>query len=636
MPSETAPSEAVDRAGLLSLVAGTLLVLSIIAVGLNALASRRNDRDVRIATSLSARAEAVLSAMKDLETGERGFLLTGEEKFLEPYHWGLDSVAAEFPPDLPAAEDLPELRRLVQIKQGVAARAIDARRTGGMEAGLPLVVSGEDKATMDAVRVRVKQVRDESDARADRITRQQHLRDAVVTALSSVVSLAACTWFAWLAISRRKRERETDALLQAVLENAPVGLGFFDGGLRVRHANKTLLEMTGTNKVSGHAVRGNAASEIFSHVDRNLQDQLASVVQQRWSIPDVEVEVADAGHDEAPSRYLLASLYPLRPVTQRSVRWLDRFKTRTPNGQAERAGVGLVITDITERKRSEAAIEAARDAAEAANQAKSAFIANMSHELRTPLSAIIGYSEMLQEEIADSQGSAVAGLGFGQDVAKIESNARHLLGLINDVLDLSKVESGKMELFTEAFDVASAVQEVAATVQSLVEKKSNRIEVVASNDLGVMNSDLVKLRQILFNLLSNAAKFTEGGSITLKVSAQETGEGPTGRWFVFDVTDTGIGMTREQLSKLFQRFQQADASTTRKFGGTGLGLSLVKVFASMLGGSVGVGKHARRGNDLQRPLAGADSSRTARDSGGGSGPERTIELARPDGECSYP
>ena len=247
------------------------------------------------------------------------------------------------------------------------------------------------------------------------------------------------------------------------------------------------------------------------------------------------------------------------------------------------------MQDVTERKRFEAELVAAKDAAEEAraaaeeaNRAKSTFIANMSHELRTPLSAIIGYTEMLQEEAGDGVGAE----DMLPDLQKIEANARHLLGLINDVLDLSKIESGKMEVYAEGFDAEAMVRETADTVRSLMEKKGNELVVRVAPGLGAVHSDVVKIRQVLLNLLSNAAKFTEGGTVTLSA---ERDSGPDGReWLVFRVADTGIGMTEEQLGKLFQRFQQADASTTRRFGGTGLGLALTKAFSTMLGGDVDV------------------------------------------------
>ena len=252
-------------------------------------------------------------------------------------------------------------------------------------------------------------------------------------------------------------------------------------------------------------------------------------------------------------------------------------------------GLFCPTRDTTAQIMIEREIVAAKALAEEANLAKSTFIANMSHELRTPLSAIIGYSEMLQEEIAEGTPSdELAG-----DIAKIENNARHLLGLINDVLDLSKVESGKMEVFAEVFSVDEMVRGLAGTVESLMGKKRNRLVLELDPSLGSMHSDLTKVRQMLLNLLSNAAKFTADGTITLTVSRHGVDPEGTVR---FAVRDTGIGMTAEQLSRLFQRFIQADASTTRRFGGTGLGLSLTKALADMLGGTVTATSVEREGS----------------------------------------
>ncbi len=246
------------------------------------------------------------------------------------------------------------------------------------------------------------------------------------------------------------------------------------------------------------------------------------------------------------------------------------------------AGLFCPCAETTEQMLAERDLAAARDLAEEANVAKSTFIANMSHELRTPLSAIIGYSEMLIEDLSEG-GDPEALVG---DMRKIETNARHLLGLINDVLDLSKIESGKMEVFAEAFDTADVVREVAGTVRSLVDKKGNSLTLDVGDALGSMHTDVTKLRQILLNLLSNAAKFTEGGTITL-TATRIGGAGPEA-WLAFRVSDTGLGMSEQQLGRLFLRFSQADASTTRKFGGTGLGLSLTKAFSLMLGGDIAV------------------------------------------------
>ena len=207
----------------------------------------------------------------------------------------------------------------------------------------------------------------------------------------------------------------------------------------------------------------------------------------------------------------------------------------------------------------------------------------MSHELRTPLSAVIGYSEMLEEEMEDLGEPHLI-----EDLKKIESNARHLLSLINDVLDLSKIEANRMTSYAEDFDVAAIAREAAGTVDALVQRKNNTLALELDDNLGNMHSDVVKLRQCLFNLISNAAKFTENGRITLKASRVDD-------WLTFSVTDTGIGMTEEQLGRLFQRFSQADESTTRNFGGTGLGLALTRAFCRLLGGEISVTSKAGEG-----------------------------------------
>jgi signal transduction histidine kinase/DNA-binding response OmpR family regulator len=230
----------------------------------------------------------------------------------------------------------------------------------------------------------------------------------------------------------------------------------------------------------------------------------------------------------------------------------------------------------------------ARDAALEASVTKSTFLANMSHELRTPLNAIIGYSEMLQEEARDDGPEA-----FVSDLDKILTSGRYLLELINGVLDLSKIEAGKMEIFLESVEVAVLVNGVASTVRPLMEKNSNRLEIENGDGLGAIHTDLTKLRQMLLNLLSNASKFTEQGTIRLAARREARDDGD---WLTFSVSDTGIGMSSAQMGKIFEAFSQADASTTREYGGTGLGLSITKQFCEMLGGSIEVASEPGKGS----------------------------------------
>jgi signal transduction histidine kinase/CheY-like chemotaxis protein len=230
----------------------------------------------------------------------------------------------------------------------------------------------------------------------------------------------------------------------------------------------------------------------------------------------------------------------------------------------------------------------ARDDALRASQAKSAFLANMSHELRTPLNAIIGYSEILEEDAKDD------GLDhFCADLHKIKTAGNHLLTLINNVLDLSKIEAGKMELDIGEFSIISLVEDIESFCMPLVKKNKNNFELECPDDIGMMKADVVKIRQSILNLISNASKFTDHGTISLKISSERDN---SRGWVVYSISDTGIGMTPEQVDKIFTEFTQADASTTRKYGGTGLGLAISKRFCEMMGGDIYVSSEPGKGS----------------------------------------
>jgi len=249
--------------------------------------------------------------------------------------------------------------------------------------------------------------------------------------------------------------------------------------------------------------------------------------------------------------------------------------------------------------------EQARESAEEANRTKSQFLANMSHELRTPLNAIIGYSEMLQEEAQD-----LGNQEFEDDLERINGAGKHLLGLINDVLDISKIEAGGMEIYLETFAIGPMIRDVVTTIQPLVNKNSNTLEIVCPDSVGNIHADITKVRQGLFNLLSNASKFTDQGSITLTVS-REGSEGQ--EWIDFAVADNGIGMNEEQMGRLFEAFSQAEASTTRRFGGTGLGLAITRHFCEMMGGSVIVTSEIGQGSTfiMKLPAVALEPDETA-------------------------
>jgi len=288
-------------------------------------------------------------------------------------------------------------------------------------------------------------------------------------------------------------------------------------------------------------------------------------------------------------------------------RWMKVGERRTHEG-----GIVGIYTDITELKHREAELGALveqlkvlRDQAMEASTAKSRFLANMSHELRTPLNAIIGLTEMLREEAEGHDH-----VDFAEPLERVQRAGKHLLQLINDVLDLSKIEAGKVELQTEDFDATALARDLAVTAQPLAEKNANRLALNCAADAGMVRADPMRTRQVLLNLLSNACKFTEKGTVSLTVGRAKQ-NGADG--IVFAVTDTGIGMTPEQLARMFTEFTQADASTTRKYGGTGLGLAISKRLAEMMGGAIAVESAPGEGSNftLWLPAASAGAQPVA-------------------------
>jgi len=687
-------------------VAALLAAVAVLAGGVGTLLNGRDADAIAAGNEVIIGLEGVLSSIKDIETGQRGFLLVGREEYLEPYKDGLVAVeqrlasveALRGPAGLPAET---RLRELITLREALAERSIVARRESGAERAQAMMEAGEGRQAMDAIRAEVASQQAAARRHVEALNSRSTERGLFLWGISVGAALLACALLGAYAVTRRRAERRANALLDAVMANAPVGLGFVGRDMRVVNANRALFEIGERAMGLSPAPESGTMVVLPEAVRVRIEPRMRAVLEGGRTQADVEVETAPPERPEE-RHYLLATLFPL---------------ARSGQGEEEQ-GVGIILTDITRRRRAEdrlrrsearfrtlanslpqlawqtdadgqiewynrrwydftgtgfeemkgsgwvsmhhpdhlervqqrfrAAIESgepwedffplrgadgqyrwflsravpirdepdengtpgpitgwfgtntdatdlreaqeeatlAREAAEDANRAKSQFIANMSHELRTPLSAVIGYSEMLEEEAGDLEG----GEALTKDLQKIGANARHLLSLINDVLDLSKIEAGRMETHAEDFGIETLVSETVSTVQALMAAKENTLEVQLPEELrgeaGRMHSDQVKLRQCLINLLSNASKFTEKGRVTLSA---ETGRDAMGRREVaFRVADTGIGMTPEQLSRLFTRFTQADSSTTRRFGGTGLGLSITKAFCTLLGGDIAV------------------------------------------------
>jgi PAS domain S-box-containing protein len=347
-----------------------------------------------------------------------------------------------------------------------------------------------------------------------------------------------------------KQLREDEERFRAIDAAAPVGLIIVsEKDQNVLHLNPSFCEIVG--KDAG-ALRARPLSSIFT--DPEKSKELAGIIN---GISSERKEFHFKRPDGAEA-YVIVSRVGL-------------------DYRGERAIIASFV-DIHDRVQAELELRQAKEAAESASRVKSSFLANMSHELRTPLNAIIGYSEILLEDATDRGDKASVG-----DLEKIQGAGKHLLGLINDILDLSKIEAGRMDVYLEHVFLKRLIDEVKTIVEPMMKKNGNRLAIDCPQDIGSLQTDLTKLKQSIINLLSNAAKFTKDGTVTLRL-AHETRDGVP--WIKFEVADSGIGMTDEQMGRLFQAFTQADSSTTRNFGGTGLGLTITRHFCAMLGGSI--------------------------------------------------
>ena len=575
--------------------------LSLLLIGQIVFLLRASER-VRHSDTVVAQAFAVYKLLLDEETGKRGYLLSHSPNFLEPYNNATTRIG-------PALTDLKNLvsdnpaqsAKVAAItEQAQQLGAVSQAQIAAQSPNSPTTATPtpdayammlDGKKRMDGLRGLMdgfigeeERLRNERDMTA-RTAAGASIITAILAALLGGGLLAYSSRRLLLNLARDYTEanhtvrsqaqaiKNREEWLSTTLRSVGEGVLTTDNRGNVTYLNTVAENLTGWTL---RDALGRNVEEVFRLGSSRGRSGRSTVEHPVQAVLRDRKSLVQTG----PEMVLVARNGTTIPVANSAVPLL----VSGANGkEVALTGVVLAFRDVTESRAFEQELVRARDAAETASRTKSMFLANMSHELRTPLNAVIGYSEMLQEE-AKEEGMEP----WARDLQKINGAGKHLLALINDILDLSKIEAGKMELYLEDFEVASMLRDVEGTVQTLVAKKNNKLVVDVAGNVGVERADLTKVRQSLFNLLSNAAKFSENNEITLTVARQVGGEPDGGDTLTYAVRDRGIGMTQEQMTHLFEAFSQADASTTRKYGGTGLGLAITRRFCRMMGGDVTV------------------------------------------------
>ncbi len=349
----------------------------------------------------------------------------------------------------------------------------------------------------------------------------------------------------------RTMELSSKELLQANSEMGEIYKAFPDQFYRLDKAGVILSYKVGTSS--------DTFIETESLVGKKMQQIPIANVREKF---EKAIQNIQSGEEQVSIEYSL-------PINNKIQHYEARF---VPLLEED---IFVIVRNITSRKQARETLLKAKDDAEAANLAKSQFLANMSHELRTPLNAIIGYSEIIQDEVLELSTEELRA-----DLDRIISAGKHLLKLINDVLDLSKIEAKKMDLYFSTYEIFPYIKDIATTIAPLIKTNSNTLNIICLQNIGHIYSDPLRLQQVLYNLLSNACKFTKQGTITVEVRRSP------GDWIDFEISDTGIGIPLDKQGKLFEAFSQIDDSTTRSHDGTGLGLSISMHFIKMMGGTI--------------------------------------------------
>ncbi|MCW8130658.1 MAG: CHASE3 domain-containing protein [Planctomycetota bacterium] len=595
-----------------------LAMILVIGVGVLSVRSvnllHEDARMVSHTHELLATSWRLMSNLDEAISRSRGFILTGREEYLEPIEGIFASIRdafgrlrAQSNDNLAQQERLRELEPVIQRRVALVREAIEARRTQGLEASAKLVTSSSSYLVTQRIRDGMGAFEaEENRLLAERTARTgESLREARVVVVSGCLLAVALVVLSSLAVRRdflalMRAEAELDrtiAFQKGILDNAQCSIitVFPDG--RISSINRTALAWLGYE--AAELVGRQTPAVIHDPAEMEARRKELSAELGRELPAGIEVFTARL---EAQASETREWTYVRKDGTRFPVQLsVSAMRSR----QGERLGYIGVASDITKRKNAERELRVAAEAATAASKAKSEFLANMSHELRTPLNSVIGFANVLRK---NKDGALQAKeLTY---LERIQDNGRHLLDLINSILDLSKIEAGKMEAHIESFGLDELVAETLGELQGHVQGRAVELRAEPAPGAKPVESDRARLKQVIINLTANALKFTEHGSVTVRTVADAAGN-----VLRLEVADTGIGIPPEKLHAIFEAFQQADSGTSRKYGGTGLGLTISRAICDLLGYAIRVRSEAGRGSTFSVEMAGPAASPPRRSPG---------------------